>query len=31
MTTYLKVQQQVWVDALKETLKHHQQIEGLLS
>jgi hypothetical protein len=27
----LKVQHQVWVDALKETLKHHQQIEGLLS
>ena len=26
-----KVQHQVWVDALKETLKHHQQIEGLLS
>jgi len=26
-----KVQHQVWVDALKETLKHHQQIEGVLS
>jgi hypothetical protein len=26
-----KVQHQVWVDALKETLTHHQQIEGLLS
>jgi hypothetical protein len=26
-----KVQHQVWVDALTETLKHHQQIEGLLS
>jgi hypothetical protein len=26
-----KVQHQVWADALKETLKHHQQVEGLLS
>ena len=26
-----KVQHQVWVDALNETLKHHQQIERLLS
>lgn len=26
-----KVQHQVWLDALKETLKRHQQIEGLLS
>jgi hypothetical protein len=26
-----KVQHQVWVDALKETLQHHRQIEGLLS
>jgi hypothetical protein len=27
----LKVQHQVWVDALKDTLKRHQQIESLLS
>jgi len=26
-----KVQHRIWVDALKETLTHHQQIEGLLS
>lgn len=26
-----KVQSQVWVDALKETLAHHQQIERLQS
>jgi len=25
------LQSQIWVDALKETLEHHQQIEGLLS
>jgi hypothetical protein len=26
-----KVREQVWVDALKETMAHHQQIERLLS
>jgi hypothetical protein len=26
-----KVRAQVWVDALKDALQHHQQIEGLLS
>ena len=26
-----KVQHRVWVEALKETLTNHQQIEGLLS
>jgi hypothetical protein len=26
-----KVQHQVWVNALEETLKHHQQLERLLS
>ena len=26
-----KVQAQVWVDALRDALEHHKQIEGLLS
>jgi hypothetical protein len=26
-----KVQAQVWVDALKDALEHHRQIEGLIS
>jgi hypothetical protein len=26
-----KVQAQIWVDALKDALEHHRQIEGLLS
>jgi hypothetical protein len=26
-----KVQAQIWVDALKDALEHHRQIEGLLT
>ena len=26
-----KMQAQVWVDALKDALEHHRQIEGLIS
>jgi hypothetical protein len=26
-----KMQAQIWVDALKDALEHHRQIEGLLS
>jgi hypothetical protein len=29
--TVPKAQAQVWVDALKDALEHHRQIEGLLS
>jgi hypothetical protein len=29
--TLPKVQAQVWVDALKDALEHHRQIEGLIS
>jgi hypothetical protein len=29
--TVSKAQAQVWVDALKDALEHHRQIEGLLS
>jgi len=29
--TVPKAQAQVWVDALKDALEHHRQIEGLIS